>query len=215
MEIIALRCPSCSANLEFDSGKNIGYCQYCGTKILIRDNMFRGSAPKYSSEIDKLRAMIEIYYDNGYDDKVRETAMRMIDEDPTCAEGWYFKGLYAVSMAERRMCFETAMKYVESEEIRDKLEVALVKMDAQVEVRLGEMSKYYQDSFKITVDDVTIEKDRFVALDKGMHTFKLVPIISNVPCCTKNEKIEADTTVSARTKPGVFLVVPALEFKNI
>ena len=34
MGITALKCPGCGANVEFDSGRDFGFCEYCGTKVM-------------------------------------------------------------------------------------------------------------------------------------------------------------------------------------
>ncbi len=38
MSVIALKCPECGANLEFDDSREFGFCQFCGTKILIESS---------------------------------------------------------------------------------------------------------------------------------------------------------------------------------
>ena len=35
MNVIKLVCPNCKANLELDDSREFGFCQYCGTKILL------------------------------------------------------------------------------------------------------------------------------------------------------------------------------------
>ncbi|MBQ6543666.1 MAG: hypothetical protein IJL77_04685 [Clostridia bacterium] len=34
MGIVALKCPGCGANVEFDSSRDYGFCEYCGTKVM-------------------------------------------------------------------------------------------------------------------------------------------------------------------------------------
>ncbi|MBR4226396.1 MAG: hypothetical protein IKR86_06455 [Candidatus Methanomethylophilaceae archaeon] len=36
MDIIALKCPECHGDLQLDAGRGFGFCQYCGTRIVIR-----------------------------------------------------------------------------------------------------------------------------------------------------------------------------------
>ncbi len=38
MGFIALKCPSCGAEIQMDSSREFGFCQYCGTKI-VQDKM--------------------------------------------------------------------------------------------------------------------------------------------------------------------------------
>ena len=33
--MIELKCPNCDADIELDDSRKIGFCRYCGTKILI------------------------------------------------------------------------------------------------------------------------------------------------------------------------------------
>ncbi len=39
MPVIALKCPNCRGDLELDSTREFGFCQYCGTKIMIQEEM--------------------------------------------------------------------------------------------------------------------------------------------------------------------------------
>lgn len=35
MDVKAIKCPSCGANVEYDGESQFLYCQYCGTKIMV------------------------------------------------------------------------------------------------------------------------------------------------------------------------------------
>lgn len=35
MEVKAIKCPSCGANVEYDGSKPFLHCQYCGTEIAV------------------------------------------------------------------------------------------------------------------------------------------------------------------------------------
>lgn len=37
MNTIVMKCPNCGANVDFDEGQEVGFCKYCGTKV-IREN---------------------------------------------------------------------------------------------------------------------------------------------------------------------------------
>lgn len=36
--MIELKCPNCSADIELDDSREIGFCRYCGTRVLIELN---------------------------------------------------------------------------------------------------------------------------------------------------------------------------------
>ena len=35
MELKALKCPNCNANIEIENGIDLFYCKYCGYKIIL------------------------------------------------------------------------------------------------------------------------------------------------------------------------------------
>lgn len=39
MYLIALKCPNCNGNVEFDSTREFGFCIYCGTKVMIQEEI--------------------------------------------------------------------------------------------------------------------------------------------------------------------------------
>lgn len=34
MNTIVMKCPNCGANVDFDEGQEVGFCKYCGTKVM-------------------------------------------------------------------------------------------------------------------------------------------------------------------------------------
>ena len=36
--MVQLKCPSCNANIELDGAREFGFCCYCGTKVIFKDN---------------------------------------------------------------------------------------------------------------------------------------------------------------------------------
>lgn len=57
MAIMALKCPSCGANIDFDNSRDFGFCCYCGTKIIIEKKIIehRGSVGlDHSGEVNNL-----------------------------------------------------------------------------------------------------------------------------------------------------------------
>lgn len=42
MELLAAKCPNCGANIELDKNRDVLYCSYCGTKIIVKDEIKKG-----------------------------------------------------------------------------------------------------------------------------------------------------------------------------
>ncbi len=66
MDLIQLTCPSCNANLTVESGRDILFCQYCGTKIALVKEEDAESKERTKKEIKiaKVNARKEIMLAN-------------------------------------------------------------------------------------------------------------------------------------------------------
>lgn len=56
MEFHQLKCPNCSATLDYEDGLDILFCKYCGTRIIISgqsDAAFRAKADIRKAELEK------------------------------------------------------------------------------------------------------------------------------------------------------------------
>jgi len=41
MALVSLKCPSCGGNIQMDDAKEKGFCMYCGTSFLVKDEIQR------------------------------------------------------------------------------------------------------------------------------------------------------------------------------
>ena len=69
MKLIETKCPSCGAILNVDADKKQGYCQYCGTKYFVDDEVKRikyddAEDAGYQFEKGRLRAQAEFMQNN-------------------------------------------------------------------------------------------------------------------------------------------------------
>ena len=39
MVLVSYRCPNCEEDIVLDSGRDVGFCIYCGSKIMIDDTL--------------------------------------------------------------------------------------------------------------------------------------------------------------------------------
>ncbi len=39
MAVVALKCPSCNGDIEFDDSREFGFCSFCGTKVMIQEEI--------------------------------------------------------------------------------------------------------------------------------------------------------------------------------
>ncbi len=57
MKLIQLDCPQCGAKLEVDSDRQFVFCQYCGNKILIDDEITRSEVVHIYRDEAKIREL--------------------------------------------------------------------------------------------------------------------------------------------------------------
>ncbi len=95
MGFIALRCPSCGANIELDSTRDFGFCSYCGTKIVQDKHVIehRGSISiDHTAEANNLLIRANTLFDQGRISEAQLYYTRALEMDATNIEAQ--KGLY-------------------------------------------------------------------------------------------------------------------------
>lgn len=83
MPLIALKCPSCTGQIDFEASRDVMFCKYCGTKIL-REHIIQTTpihdAQYYYENWLKLRKK---WVNSGYKDYVTQKALNEIDVEFT------------------------------------------------------------------------------------------------------------------------------------
>ena len=87
MKLITLKCPNCGAQLNVDANKESVYCEHCGTRILIDDEINRlqidnAEEAGYQFEKGRQRAQSEIHQNTQPSKKKRKTWLWVL--------GWIF-----------------------------------------------------------------------------------------------------------------------------
>lgn len=84
MGFIALKCPSCGAEIQMDNSREFGFCQYCGTKI-VQDKMVVEHKGRvgvdHSDEIKNLLMRANENFKMGNSDLAEQYYNRVLDMD--------------------------------------------------------------------------------------------------------------------------------------
>ncbi len=84
MGFIALKCPSCGAEIQMDNSREFGFCQYCGTKI-VQDKMVVEHKGRvgvdHSDEIKNLLMRANESFKMGNSDLAEQYYNRVLDMD--------------------------------------------------------------------------------------------------------------------------------------
>ena len=84
MKIIALKCPNCNADIELNQDKEFGFCNYCGTKIMIADAVQKVSGTvniNRTSEIGNILRRAKDYENREMLDEAERYYDRALDID--------------------------------------------------------------------------------------------------------------------------------------
>lgn len=88
MPVVSLRCPHCGGDLELENSKEFGFCQFCGTKIMIQKQIEKMKLDE-SGKKESLLALLKSYIH----DKAKATgyADKILEIDANCPLAWYVK----------------------------------------------------------------------------------------------------------------------------
>lgn len=101
MSVISLRCPDCGGNVELDDKRQFGFCVYCGTKIMIQEQMKQRYVLDNSDKIDSWIELSKSAILSRKVDDARKYADMVIEEDSGNKQAWFLKMCCSL-MAENR-----------------------------------------------------------------------------------------------------------------
>lgn len=88
MPVVSLRCPHCGGDLELENSKEFGFCQFCGTKIMIQKQIEKMKLDE-SGKKESLLALLKSYIHDG--GKSAAYADKILEIDANCPLAWYVK----------------------------------------------------------------------------------------------------------------------------
>lgn len=168
MKIIALKCPNCNADIELDQDREFGFCNYCGTKIMIADAVQKVSGTvniNRSSEINNILKRAKDYEER-----------QMLDE----AEKYYDRAL------------DIDMDNQEAQEGLERVKTTI--LEPNVIIERPELEGSYAEQIVVSEDDeevcrLGLGERSFIECPVGRHVFDIR---------TRNEAIKARITIKDR-----------------
>lgn len=168
MKIIALKCPNCNADIELDQDREFGFCNYCGTKIMIADAVQKVSGTvniNRSSEINNILKRAKDYEER-----------QMLDD----AEKYYDRAL------------DIDMDNQEAQEGLERVKTTI--LEPNVIIERPELEGSYAEQIVVSEDDeevcrLGLGERSFIECPVGRHVFDIR---------TRNEAIKARITIKDR-----------------
>ena len=168
MKIIALKCPNCNADIELDQDREFGFCNNCGTKIMIADAVQKVSGTvniNRSSEINNILKRAKDYEER-----------QMLDD----AEKYYDRAL------------DIDMDNQEAQEGLERVKTTI--LEPNVIIERPELEGSYAEQIVVSEDGeevcrLGLGERSFIECPVGRHVFDIR---------TRNEAIKARITIKDR-----------------
>ena len=92
MTLVALKCPNCGGSLDLEDSREFAFCQYCGTKVMIQEEIVKQKVTIDRSEDLKNVIKLAVIAFTEHDlDKVKELADKALEMDVNCLDAMYMK----------------------------------------------------------------------------------------------------------------------------
>lgn len=187
MKIMPLKCPNCAGEIQLDIEREIGFCMYCGGKVVIQEQF---NKPIKIDESEKIKNWITLGFDalsSGKSSEIEQYANKIIETDITNPAGWYLKGFTTDGNIQRSIeCWVKAVTYSKNDvRIKELAENALNNPDRYVIrkqwtiqfVRQAHVAGYVYAA-KVMLDNKEIcqvknGESKSIRLDEGNYTLKV------------------------------------------
>jgi DNA-directed RNA polymerase subunit RPC12/RpoP len=156
MALIALKCPQCGGEIQLDNVKEIGFCMYCGSKVVLQEALSHQVRIDDSHKID---AWITLAYDalrsKNYVDS-EQYANKIIESDLKNPDAWYIKGCCAVQEKIAIDNWKTALSYSQK--------------DTPLWININEALKNPKNHFQTRIKTVTFMRGKAIqAMGRRFH----------------------------------------------
>jgi hypothetical protein len=137
MALISLKCPQCGASIQLDNTREIGYCLYCGNKVVLQEGLKREITIDESHKVD---GWIALGYDNLRARNflgAEQYANKVIEVDYKNPGAWYIKGCCSTNLQLSMENWNRALTFAEKgTPVRNWIIEALINPKGYMQSRL-------------------------------------------------------------------------------
>jgi tetratricopeptide (TPR) repeat protein len=120
MALIALRCPQCGGEIQLENVREIGFCMYCGSKVVLQEALKHEVTVDESHKVDAWITLgFESLKSKKFDD-AEQYANKIIEADLNNPTGWYIKGCCAIKEESAVEYWKKALAYSNNNEASKK-----------------------------------------------------------------------------------------------
>lgn len=177
MALVALKCPNCGGDLQFEDSHDFGFCQYCGTKIMLQEALTYKVEMDYTRQARNLLQNAEDYYSEGFKEKAYGYASDAMELDRTLARAWFIKAMCTDDYEDRVVGLKNAFKNTDDPKLKEEIKKNLSEK-CRVELKYSGLITSWMSEYPCPI---LIDGERYllkdtssVMLSKGAHTVVFV-----------------------------------------
>ena len=144
MPFVSAKCPNCGASIQMDNQQESGLCQYCGSKVQIKEAIAKVKIDKTMSLANYRELAMSAFRGNDGDNalKYAEMALEINSHD---AEMWFLKGRVALLNSGKIVnddlileCVRNAVKYAPNQQMRSDVNQFLYEAACEILSRMDD-----------------------------------------------------------------------------
>ena len=167
MGLVALKCPNCAGEIEFDKDKEFGFCMHCGQKIMIQEKIKQIIRVDNSHSIENWLFLTKVAYESDNADGIEKYSDKVLEVDINNSFAWLMKGSAA---AIRGRFKEASNAWIKAISFSEGIDVEYVKI----------ISKDMCHVFDESINNGNLQKfEHFEAIGKLMMSQKIPSSVSS------------------------------------
>ena len=144
MPFVSAKCPNCGASIQMDNQQESGLCQYCGSKVQIKEAIAKVKIDKTMSLANYRELAMSAFRGNDGDNalKYAEMALEINSHD---AEMWFLKGRVTLLNSGKIVnddlileCVRNAVKYAPNQQMRSDVNQFLYEAACEILSRMDD-----------------------------------------------------------------------------
>ena len=144
MPFVSAKCPNCGASIQMDNQQESGLCQYCGSKVQIKEAIAKVKIDKTMSFANYRELAMSAYRGNDGDNALKYSEMAL-EINPHDGEMWFLKGRVALLNSGKIVnddlileCVRNAVKYAPNQQMRSDVNQFLYEAACEILSRMDD-----------------------------------------------------------------------------
>lgn len=162
MALKAVKCPSCSGDLNLDDDREFGFCQYCGTKVMLREtiNVVHSGTVQLdnSGKVKNRMKLARDAYEDGKYKEAYEHYTNVLEDEPEQCEALtrrgicasYIKKPYEINANELTRGYKEAIEILQKRMNNGSSEEEKESIKKELQSVLNDMTNFVINLHKIT-----------------------------------------------------------------